>query len=349
MQRRQFGKKVGAALLLGTLGNTGSLLANSTTKPYKKPIKPARLKKGDTIGLITPGSFISDEGLEKAVTNLETLGFKVKLSKNIRAQNGYNAGTDIQRVDDLHAMFTDSQVAGIWCARGGYGCTRILPYIAYNIIKKNPKALIGYSDITALSNAIYKETGLVGFHGPVASSEMTDYTREHFLAVLVEAKTPHIIPICEENEAMEDEAFHIKLLRPGIAKGRLAGGNLSLLASMAGTPWEVDFDEKLAFIEDIGEKPYRIDRMLTQLRHSSQLEKAAGVALGIFNDCEAGENDVSLSREETILDQVSNIKTPSIYGLSFGHIKNQCTLPIGVEAELNVIKKTLTLLEAGVK
>jgi muramoyltetrapeptide carboxypeptidase len=349
MQRRQFGKKIAAAVIAGSLINPGNVIANTSQSNFKKALKPNRLKKGDTIGFITPGSFISDEALEKAVTNVESLGFKVKLSKNIRAKRGYNAGTDLERLLDLHTMFTDDQVAGIWCARGGYGCTRLLPYIDYPLIKKHPKVLIGYSDVTALLNAIYIKTDMVGFHGPVGASEFTDFTKEHLLAMVVEGKSPHVIPISENNKANEDKAYQSRQIRYGKPTGRLVGGNLSLLASMVGTEWEPDYKDTLAFLEDVGEKPYRIDRMLTQLRQSNNFKEAAGILFGTFNDCEAPEGEDSLSLSETINDRMSDMKTPSIYGLSFGHIKDQITLPIGIKAELDTRLQTLTILEEAVK
>jgi len=177
MKRRQFSKIVPSALLGGTF------LANKTINgKKKKTIKPKRLKKGDTVGLITPGSYIDDEGLQKAVTNLEGLGFQVKLAKNIRAERGFIAGTDTQRLADLHSMFADKQVAGIWCARGGYGSGRLLPMLDYRLIKKNPKVVVGSSDITALLQGIYKETGLIGFHGPVGSSDFTEYSVDYMQA-----------------------------------------------------------------------------------------------------------------------------------------------------------------------
>ncbi len=349
MQRRQFGKKITAALIAGSFINTGNIFAKDTQNKFKKALKPNRLKKGDTIGLITPGSYISDEGLEKAVSNIESLGFQVKLSKNIRAKRGFNAGTDLERLLDLHTMFTDDQVAGIWCARGGYGCGRLLPYIDYPLIKKHPKVFIGYSDVTALLNAIYLKTDLVGFHGPVGASEMTDYTKEHLLAVVVEGKSPHVISLSENNKSNEDTAFHCRPIAYGKTEGRLIGGNLSLLSSMCGTEWEPDYKDNITFIEDIGEKPYRIDRMLTQLRQSGNFKDTAGVSFGIFNDCAAPEGEDSLSLEDTINDRISDLRIPSIYGLSFGHIKDQITLPIGINAELDTRQQTLTLLEEAVK
>lgn len=340
MNRRAFAKN---------LAFSYPLLAAARPLFRKKRLLPHRLQPGDTIGMITPGSYISDESLEKAVNNVLKLGFKVKLGKNIRAKRGFNAGTDQQRLDDLHLMFSDDSVAGIWCARGGYGCSRLLPFIDYALIQKNPKALIGYSDITALLNAIYHKTGLVGFHGPVAASELTEYTETQFRAVVMEGKAPYNIPLSAANMEKEEDAFHPYAIHSGRAKGTLAGGNLSLLAALAGTEYLPDARGKLVFIEDVGEKPYRIDRMLTQLRQAWGLGQAAGIAMGTYADCQPEEGDLSLSLEETIRDRTEDLGIPAIYGLSFGHIDNQCTLPVGIEAELNVEERRLTLLEAAVK
>ncbi|MCO6479807.1 MAG: LD-carboxypeptidase [Phaeodactylibacter sp.] len=340
MDRRSFATSLAFSL---------PLLAIARPFSRKKRILPRRLQPGDTIGMITPGSYISDESLEKAVSNVIKLGFKVKLGKHIRAQRGFNAGTDQQRLDDLHLMFSDDSVAGIWCARGGYGCSRLLPFVDYKLISKNPKALIGYSDITALLNAIYHKTGLVGFHGPVAASELTEYTEAQFRAVVMEGRAPYAIPLSEANLSKEEEAFRTYGIRVGKARGVLVGGNLSLLAALAGTDFLPEAQGKLVFMEDIGEKPYRIDRMLTQLRQAWNLEKAAGIAMGIYADCQPKEGDLSLSLEETVRDRTERLGVPAIYGLSFGHIDDQCTLPVGIEAELDVAGRSLTLLEAAVK
>ncbi len=349
MQRRQFGKKIAAAVLAGSLLNPGNAFASITHQRFKKALKPKKLKKGDTIGMITPGSYISDEALEKAVNNVESLGFTVKLSKNIRAKRGFNAGTDLERLLDLHTMFTDKDVAGIWCARGGYGSTRLLPYVDFSLIKKHPKALIGYSDVTALLNAIYLKTDLVGFHGPVAASEFSDYTKEHLLAVLMEAKENHVIPLSQDNQAKEDPAYQARQVRYGKVKGHLVGGNLSLLSAMSGTEWEPDYKDAITFIEDIGEKPYRVDRMLTQLRQSGNFKQAAAIAYGIFADCAAPDNEDSLSLSDTIDDRTADLQIPAFYGLSFGHITDQFTLPIGITAELDTRLQTLTLMESAVE
>ncbi|MEM6380439.1 MAG: LD-carboxypeptidase, partial [Bacteroidota bacterium] len=305
MNRRSFNQKVGLGLVSASLLSNCSLEAQETQNTQganlsDQLLKPKRLKAGDTIGLITPGSFIPDKALEKAVANVKKLGFKVKLGKNIRALRGFNAGTDAQRLEDLHTMFSDPDVDGIWCARGGYGCTRILPLINYNLIRNNPKVFLGYSDITALHNAFLQQCQLVTFHGPVASSTMTSYATQQFKSVLMQPKAKLSIPIAQANAQIKDELYQEKTVVSGTAQGALIGGNLSLLAAMAGTEFGIDATDKIIFMEDIEEKPYRVDRMLTQLRQSSNLEKAAGFALGIFADCVPEPEDRSLSLLETI-------------------------------------------------
>lgn len=346
MNRRNFSKTLGAgALSLLAAGRARASVAGKN----KKLIKPGRLRKGDTIGLITPGSYLSDEELEKSVKNLEDMGFQVKFGKHIRAERGFTAGTDAQRLGDLHAMFGDPQVAGIWCARGGYGCSRLLPYIDFKMIRRNPKVIIGYSDITALLMSIHRETGLVCFHGPNGGSEFTDYTREQAVGLLMEAWGPHDISLAEANLENKDTVFEPTVITAGTAAGPLEGGNLSLLAALAGTEHGLNAAGKLVFIEDIGEKPYRIDRMLTQLRQANGLADAAGIALGVFVDCQPDPEDRSLSLLDTLRDRLGDLGIPIVYGLSFGHIEHQCTLPLGIGAELDTKSLSIRLLEAGVK
>lgn len=314
----------------------------------KKCIKPNALSPGDTIGLITPSSSITDEKLEKAISNMKLLGLKVKLGKHIKSINGYLAGTDEQRLEDLHNMFADDEVDGIWCIRGGYGVGRILPKINYKLIKKNPKVLIGYSDITALLLAVHQETGLIGFHGPLASSDFTDYSVKHLKGVLMNPQMSYTIGHAMDSDDSKDKTYHSKVIRIGKAKGELTGGNLTLLAAAIGTNFQPTFKNKLVFIEDIGEKPYRLDRMFTQLLQGTDLHKAAGIILGVFEDCEAKESDRSLSLMEMFDDRLGHLNMPIIYGLSFGHIKNHMTLPVGIEAEMDTAKRTVRLIEKGV-
>lgn len=345
MNRKKFLKN----LTLSSLAISSFSYADylNTYRNADKIIKPARLKKGDRLGLIAPGEFITEEELKISVNNLKALGFKVAYTKNILSRNGYLAGTDEQRASDLNEMFSRNDIDGIVAARGGYGCTRILPLLDYNLIEKNPKVLLGYSDITALHMAIYSKTGLVSFHGPVGISTFNEYTISNLKNVLFYPFENLTLYNAENEENNDSKSFTII---SGKSSGRLVGGNLSLIVSLIGTPYDFDSSGKLIFIEEIGEQPYRIDRMLTQMIEAGKFEKASGIILGEFIDCEPKKEDLnSFSLKEVLYKCLYNLNVPVIYGMSFGHIKNKLTLPIGINAELNSINQTITLLESAVK
>ena len=334
MQRRPFLR----TLAIGTTAmfTATNLKANSLiTKEDNKISKPKKLKKGDTVTLIAPGGPVNDQKIELSVKNLEALGLKVKLAKNVRAQRGYMAGTDAQRLEDLHNAFSDTKTKAVWCVRGGDGCNRLLPLIDYKLVKENPKILIGFSDITALINAIYRKTGLVGLHGPIGAWDFTDFNKEHVNAIVFDGGAGHSIEGTEKTITLAE----------GKATGKLIGGNLSLLAALAGTGYDNDFTDKIVFIEDVGEKPRKVDRMLTQLRQANNLKKASGIILGEFADCNPGEGDVSLSLVATLKDRLLDLNIPILYDFPFGHDNNLCTLPVGVEVELDASKKRVTLKE----
>jgi len=351
MNRRKF---LAATAIVGA-GITSNHYAKASYLESVKElplIKPKKLSKGDTIGLITPGSAISRGSFEKALENVESLGFKVEYSDNMRVRKGFLAGTDAQRIDDIHNMFSNPAIDGIVCARGGYGSGRLLPSLNYELIKSNPKVFVGYSDITALLYGIYKNTGLVCFHGPVGASDFSNFTSDIFEKVLIKGKSKVEIKRPKGWKEIEDSAFDEIKVAPGIAKGSLVGGNLSLMTSLMGTPFDVDFKGKIVFIEEIGESAYRVDRMLTQLLLSGKMDQANGIAMGVFKDCEDKPGDegygLSLSINEVIKDRFGRLNIPVLYGLPIGHIKDNATLPFGVEAELNVGKAKLTLLEEAV-
>jgi muramoyltetrapeptide carboxypeptidase len=331
-------------------------LANSvfgkSARRAKKIIKPKRLRRGDTVGLIAPAGYVDDEEYQRAVLNLENLGFKVKPGKNVRRRKGYLAGTDKERLEDLHWAFGDAETKAVWCVRGGYGVTRILPAIDYELVRKNPKIFIGYSDITALHLAISQTTGLVTFHGPVASSEYSDYTKNHALNVLMNPSAPYKIEISDYNKANESSLYKTQIITKGKARGELTGGNLSLLAALAGTAFALKNTKgKILFIEDVNEPPYKVDRMLTQLHQTIEMRALAGVAFGIFEDNNSRRRSLensSTSLLEVLRDRLGDLKIPVVYGLSFGHIRDQFTLPLGIEAELDAENATLTFLESGV-
>ncbi len=346
MKRRDLLK---ALALVPFVGSFAFGKESKNSQKSKKLIKPKRIKQGDTIGVIAPSSGLPAEDFDKAVQNLSDLGFKIKIGKYARARNGFLAGTDKERIEDLHWAFSDSEIKAVWCVRGGYGASRILPAIDYNLIRKNPKIFIGYSDITAPHLAIFQNTGLVTFHGPVGTSNYSDYTKNHVLNPLMNPTEKYKIELSEYNKTQPSNLFKTEIITKGKASGELIGGNLSLLSAMAGTPFALkNLKGKILFIEDIGEQPYRVDRMLTQIRQSVDLKSLSGIALGVFEDCNPRDPKTSQSLIEVLKDRLGDLGIPVIYGLSFGHIRDQFTLPLGIKAELDTHNATMTFLETCV-
>ena len=344
INRRGFGA------LLAAAASTPGLAAAASRRPTKKLIKPPRLRPGDLVGLIAPGGYASERSIEKAVRNIEALGLRVKVGTYLRAVHGNYAGSVQQRLADLHAMFADPEVKMIWPIRGGSGCISLLSGLDYGLIRRNPKILIGYSDITALHLAIYNKTGLVTFHGPVASSTLSDYSLEHMLAVLSKPQPEYTIPMALENSrrALEAPHFAMRTVRDGVATGPLMGGNLSMVAALAGTPYAADFAGGILFLEEVNEAPYRIDRWMTQLDLSVGLAKAAGVMIGICEDCGPEHEDISLTLDQTLDIHLQPLPVPAVTGYSIGHIRNQFTIPMGLRARLDTQRQTVTLLEPAV-
>ena len=339
MRRRNFLNIAGAWATTRLLPSPGDTTA-------KRLIKPKPLQKGDVVGLVTPGFPAGDESFQKAVDNIRNLGLVPKYSEKVNGRYGYLAGTDAERAEDLMKMFRDPEIKGIWCVRGGYGCTRILPALDYRVIRQNPKVLIGYSDITALHLALYRNAGLITFHGPVGTSDFTPYTLEQVQKMVMPADNAAIsIPLSEANEeeGKTRDIFRYQVLHPGRATGRLFGGNLSLVSALAGTPYLPSFRDSLVYLEDIGEKPYRLDRMLVQLLQSTDIDRAAGLILGIFEDCEPSDAETDFTVFQLIQDHLLPLGIPVMYGFSFGHIDNQCTFPVGVEATMDTGLRTVQL------
>ncbi|MBN2572068.1 MAG: LD-carboxypeptidase [Ignavibacteriales bacterium] len=350
MNRRKFLRN-SATLTIASAVGVKSLMASKLISD-ENVIKPKKLKAGDTVGLIAPGSYITNEELVSTIANLETLGFKVRYSKYILEQNGYLSGNDEQRAYDIHEMFADKNIKGILCARGGYGCMRILDLLDYELIKNNPKCFIGFSDITALLYGIYQKTGLVCFHGPVGISSMNDYTLDYLKKTVMEKRNSLVIKSAVEENEETNSAYKKYVITSGSAEGILVGGNLSIVAALVGTPYFVGLENKILFLEEIGEEPYRIDRMLTQLILSGEMKKVKGIVLGVFRDCESKEEDPSyeksFSLSQVLFDRLQNLGVPVMYGMSFGHIRNKITIPFGVKAKLDTKNQTLTLKENSV-
>ncbi len=367
-QRRRFNKQIGfsaltlAALpLLGVSGcATNSPSASSpvaapvaTNAALRPLIKPPRLKKGDTVALIAPSGYADDSMIEKSVKNIESLGLRVKPSANLRARHGGYAGTRALRAADLHAMFSDPQVNAIWTVRGGSGGAALLPLLDYELIRNNAKILVGFSDITALHLAIQRRSRIVTFHGPAGVSTFSGYSAAHLRAVLMEPQANYTMSIAPEHRARAAKDVLYKTRRVNqsgnlSAEGILTGGNLSVFAALIGTPYAAQYENALLFLEDIGEAPYRIDRMLAQLDQSAAFATAAGIILGIFERAGVTNNDPSLTLDQIADEHFGALKIPTISGFSFGHIAQQCTLPMGVRARLDADIQTLTLLEPAV-
>ncbi len=293
---------------------------------------------------------MTDTEVERGVRNIESLGLRVKLGPNILLARGNYAGQVFQQLDDLHAMFLDREVKAVWSGRGGSGCSLLLPHLRYDLIRANPKALIGFSDTTALHLGIHRHAGLVTFHGPAAISTFSDYSAAHLRAVLMEPAPTFTIVAAAENRqrAAIETAYAEWTIRAGTATGRLIGGNLSVLGPLIGTPYAARMRGRIVFLEEINEAPYRVNRMLTQLVQSGDLTSAAGAMLGVFNDCEAKPGEASLTLAETLQDRLEPLHIPVAYGLSFGHIAHHFTIPVGALARFDATARTLTLLESAV-
>lgn len=355
--RRRFGGALLAALAAVAVPASAAAAPSkrkhtmTTPQPARPPlIKPPRLEPGDLVGIIAPGGHTSPKSIDKAVRNIESLGLRVKLGEHINEVHGNYGGTVAQRLEDLHAMFADPQVNAVWAIRGGSGCISLLPDIDYALIRANPKVLIGYSDITALHLAINRHAGLVTFHGPVASSTFSEYAVAQLRNVLMEPRERYTIAMSQDNahKAVAEPQYAVRTVHGGQCTGRLTGGNLCLVSALEGTPYAADIRDSILFLEEVNEAPYRIDRMLMQLQLSQGLKNTAGVMLGIFEQCENTDDDSSLTLNQTVDQHLQPLTQTAVAGYSFGHIRHQFTIPMGVLATLDAETQTLTLLEPGV-
>ncbi|PTT92954.1 LD-carboxypeptidase, partial [Pelomonas sp. HMWF004] len=314
------------------------------------PLRAARLRPGDTLGLVSPANATFErEPLKLAIESLQALGFKVKPGQFVAARRGPFAGTDAQRAADINAMFADDSVAGILALTGGSGCNRIVDQLDYDLIRRKPKFFGGFSDLTSLVNAIHRQTGLVTFHSPMAGSEWNDYSVQSFRAVAMSAE-PAVLrnPVVKPADDLVAREERTSVVRPGKAQGLLVGGNLTVLASLAGTPYFPDCRGALLFLEDINEYIYRIDRCLSTLRLAGALSPLAGVVLGRFTKCEPGEGYGSLTLDEVFDDYFLPLGVPVYRGAAIGHIKRKLTVPVGALAEMDADAGTVRLLAPAV-
>jgi muramoyltetrapeptide carboxypeptidase len=306
-------------------------------------IKAKALRRGDTIGLIAPASAPqTKEKITGSVRYFESLGYRVALGKNIEKRYGYLAGTDKERLDDIHHMFADKKVKAIFFIRGGYGTIRFLPFVDYNLIAKNPKIFVGYSDATSLFNAIYKKTGLQSlFYGPMPGVDIWNgfdpFAEECMWRALTNPKPFGELPM--------NGSEGIPLTKSSSAEGRLIGGNVTVFSSIMGTPYLTSLKNRVLFFEDVSEAPYRLDRYFAQLRAAGAFETAKAILLGQFSDCEEPDKEKStLNLGDVITGYFSKLKIPVLTNLPFGHVKKQWTVPLGARIAIN--KRSIKITEA---
>jgi muramoyltetrapeptide carboxypeptidase len=315
-----------------------------------KTLRPPRLKPGDTLGLIHPSSatFLRMD-LEIAIDNLKALGFPAKVGAHALDRHGYLAGKDEDRAADINAFFADPEVRGICAVRGGWGAARTLPHLDYPLIAKNPKALFGYSDITALHMALSAKAGLVTFHAPTGFSAWNEWSAAWFKRVVVEGETVQYVNEPDFRGRIAPVGNRTQTVTKGVASGPLVGGNLTVLAHLVGTPYLPDFTGKILFLEDVHEAVYRVDRMLTHLKLAGLLAKIKGFIWGQCTDCDPDSGGFgSLTIEEVLDDHVKPLGVPAYRGAMIGHIEKQFTVPQLVNAEMDADNGTFRLLEAAV-
>jgi len=346
MDKRTFLKSLGLGLGSLAISHRTAQAVADTASAVKGVLKARTLKEGDTIGIITPaGALAEEETITMTKEVLAYFGFKVKEGKYIRSRYGNLAGTDQERLADLHSMFADNEVQGILCIRGGNGASRLLPYIDYELIRRNPKVLLGYSDITALILAFYAKIGLVSFHGAVGSSTWTNYTAKLFKEQLMENKLAvYENPVKKDNTIIQYKD-RIQTITPGVAEGIILGGNLTLITGLCGTPYLPDFKDAILFTEEIDEKSERLDRMFCQLRNSGILSQIKGFIFGKCTNCGPVQGYGSLTLDQMLNDYIKPLGIPAYSGAVIGHISDQFLMPVGVKVRMDATNGRIEYLE----
>jgi muramoyltetrapeptide carboxypeptidase len=337
--RRNFIKNAG--LLSSAAIIAPSFINNDINNLDKTKIKPAALKSGDNVAISSPAGAVWDENQIEIFSNiLKGFGFNVILGKTLKEKFGYFAGTDELRANEINEMFANKSIKAIFCMKGGWGCARILDKIDYNLIQKNPKVIIGFSDITSLLIAITAKTGLITFHGPVGNSGWNDFTKMVFTQVTM-FNNAFVYPI---NPVTEDK---IVTINKGKASGVIIGGNLTVLSGIIGSIYLPDWKNKILFLEEAKEEPYSIDRMLTQLKLSGVLNLISGFVFGKCAKCEAEEPLKAFTFDQVIKQHIQPLGIPAFYGAMIGHIENKLTVPLGVKASIDADTGTIKLNESS--
>jgi len=312
--------------------------------------KPPRLRRGDTVGLVQPAGFLADEFDHQLVFEaVAAMGLIPKPAPHLLARYGYLAGGDQARASDLNAMYADESVRAVFAVRGGWGSARILQYLDFELIRANPKLLIGFSDITALHLAFAARAGFTTIHGPNAGSTWGKLSWGWFKSLAFDGKTPlYQNPLATEDRLVQRD-WRTQTIRPGKAIGPLLGGNLTVLAALIGTPYLPQFDGAILFLEDVDEAEYRIDRMLTQLKLAGVLRQVAGVVFGQCSNCRAtGPSYGGFTVPQVLRHHLLPLGVPAYQGAMFGHVDDQFSLPVGARAEIDATAGTIRILEPAV-
>ncbi|MBB1471695.1 MULTISPECIES: LD-carboxypeptidase [unclassified Luteimonas] len=344
MHRRHFLGTAALAGLLLPLAGTGKAIAAPASGASR--LLPVALNRGDTVALVSPSSQVDDGfNLQLAREVMEALGFKVKAGANYAARRGHLAGSDAARADDLNVAFADGDIKAVICVRGGSGAARLLPLLDYDVIRANPKALLGYSDITALHSAIHAKTGLVTFHGPNGSGSWNSFNADQFRRLFLKRELMHYRNVDEAGDELVQRTNRSVTITGGKARGELVGGNLAVLTALAGSPYLPDFKGRILFLEDVEEAPYRVDRMFSTLKLMGALDQIAGFVFGECTDCNPGDGYGSLTLQEILDDYIRPLGIPAYRGAMIGHIRRQFILPVGGRVELDADAGSFRLLD----
>jgi muramoyltetrapeptide carboxypeptidase len=350
MKRRDLLKMAGVATVIGRTPISVSAVEQSAkTEIRPEPVRPRRLAPGDTVAMVAPASatFLKME-LDLARDALETLGLKVVTGEHLLDRHGYLAGQDAARAADINRFFADPSIRAVLPIRGGWGSSRVLPYLDYASIRRNPKILLGYSDITALLLAINAKANLITFHGPNGMGRWDQWSADFVKRVLFNAEAVAFENPHDKGEFIIQTENRTQTIVPGTARGPLLGGNLTVLTALLGSPYLPSWDGCILFLEDVGEDIYRIDRMLTSLKLAGALQKIRGFVFGTCDECDPGEGYGSLTLEEVFDDHIRPLNVPAWRGAMIGHRTPQFTLPVGAQVEIDATQATIRMLAPAV-
>ncbi len=341
MNKRSFLKS------LGLLAASGPMLAFDFSRSSSpNPLLPMALLRGQTVGIISPSAASTDRmEYTFAKEAMEAMGLKVKVGDNFKNRFGHLAGTDEERAADFNGMFADPEVKAIICLRGGSGAARILPLIDYEQVKANPKPLLGYSDITALHCALHSQTGLISFHGPNGSGSWNSFHANQFQQLFFDQKLLSFKNEVTKGDDLVAKGNRIQTLTKGTVEGKILGGNLTVLTALSGSIYYPEFQDSILFIEDVGEDPYRIDRMMSTLKLNGTLGKIKGFVFGQCSDCKPGSGYGAFTVDQIMDQYIIPLNIPAYIGAMIGHIPKQFIIPVGARVRLNADQGSITLLE----